>query len=59
MTDLGFPGGANSKGGRQTIFQSIFPENCMKMKKLGPGGGGARPKFGHVDQPLINVRNNL
>ena len=27
-------GGADPKGG--TIMQPIFPENCMKMKKIGP-----------------------
>ena len=44
VADPGFPrgGGANPKGGRQPIIWPIFPENCMKMKKFG-AGGGARP----------------
>ena len=29
-----------------------FPKNCMKLKELGPGGGGgARSKFDYVDSP--------
>ena len=33
-------GGANIKGGRcQPISRSHFPENCMKMTKIGSGGG--------------------
>ena len=36
-------GCANPKGGRQPTICLIFPENCMKMKKFWPRGGGARP----------------
>ena len=41
MTDPGFPRGAANPGGeRQPIIWSIFPENCMKMKKFWAGEGG-------------------
>ena len=42
VADLGFPRGgcADHKGGRQPTICLIFPENCMKMKKFGPRGGG-------------------
>ena len=32
------------KGMRQSIIRPIFPKNCMKLKKIGPEGGGC-PKF--------------
>ena len=43
VADPGLPrgGGANPKGGRQPIIWSIFPENCMKMKKFWARGGRA------------------
>ena len=50
--DPGFPrGGANPKEGCQPIIWPKFAENCMKMKKIGPRGGG-HPKFYYVDPPL-------
>ena len=54
VADPGFPrgGGANPKGGRQPIIWSIFPENCMKMKKFWARGGGARPSRPPLDPPL-------
>ena len=43
MADPGFPrgGGANSPGGHQHTILPKFPKNCMKLKELGPPGGGA------------------
>ena len=50
--DPGFPRGvANPKEGCQPIIWPTFAENCMKMKKIGPRGGG-QPKFYYVDPPL-------
>ena len=44
VADPGFPrwgGGANFQGvDTNLLFNQIFPENCMKMKEFGPGGGG-------------------
>ena len=35
-------GGANFQGGSENLsFNHIFPENCMKMKEFGPGGGAS------------------
>ena len=34
--DPGFPGGANSSGGRQHTILPNFPENCMKSKEFWP-----------------------
>ena len=42
-------------GGRQSIIWEIFPENCRKMKKIGPRGKGCSLKFYFVDPPLISV----
>ena len=36
--DPGFPKGRQHQWGLQTIILSKFPENCMKMKKIGPEG---------------------
>ena len=37
----GFPRrGANPKGGAKLIIRPNFPENCMKIKKIGLNGGG-------------------
>ena len=56
VADPAFPRGgcANPKGGggRQPIIWPIFPENCMKMKKIWPRGGGARPLRPPLDPPL-------
>ena len=30
-------GGAIPKGGANLAFSQIFPKNCLKMKKIGPG----------------------
>ena len=40
---------------RQPIIWPNFPENCLKMKKIGPRRGGARPKFHYIDPPLPTV----
>ena len=53
--DPGFPGGdANPKGAPIYYLANwpIFPEHCMKIKKIGPGEGDARPKFYYEDTPL-------
>ena len=37
-------GGANlQNGGVNILFFQIFPENYMKMKEFGPGGGAHIP----------------
>ena len=51
MADPGFPrregGGAKFQGlGTNVLFNQMFPENYMKMKEFGPGGGV------HVVPPL-------
>ena len=38
VADPGFPRG----GGGNLLFGQNFPENCIKMKELGPGVGGWR-----------------
>ena len=62
--------GAPTPGGRQPMILSIFAENCMKMKKFWPGGGGGRtspappldppmvmpPKSGDLRPPLSRDR---
>ena len=36
-------GGANSRDGcTNLLFSKIFVQNCIKMKKFEPGGGGGR-----------------
>ena len=41
--DPGFPEGMQTpRGRRQPIIQPNFPENCMKIKKIGPIGGGSK-----------------
>ena len=45
VADPGFSRGegANPKSGcKNLLFGQIFPENCMKMKEIGPRGGGGR-----------------
>ena len=39
--DLGFSRGwrQSHRGGHQSIIRPNFPENCIKMKKIGPRGG--------------------
>ena len=34
--------------GHQPTIRTNFPENCMKMKKIGTKRGGGRPKFYYV-----------
>ena len=46
----GFP----REEGRQAIIRPNFPDNCMKMKKIGPRGESGRPKFYYVDPPLAH-----
>ena len=57
VADLGFPrgGGANPQGGgANLLFGQKFPENCMKMNKFGPrGGGGMHPWHPPLDPPMI------
>ena len=43
-------GGENPKGSGHRLFWAKFPENCMKIKKIGPRVEGARPKFYYVDK---------
>ena len=39
------------------VYHLNFPENCMKMKKIGlMEGRGAHPKFYYVDPPLDNEK---
>ena len=40
------------RGGRQHTIWPIFPKNCMKMKKIWPRGGGARPCAPPLDPPM-------
>ena len=56
MADPGFPRGrANpqGRGGCQSTRRPKFPENCMKMKKIGPGD--VCPQFVNVDPPLVTI----
>ena len=53
FSETEFSGGSRiSQTGRGTQLErrTKFPENCMKMKKIGPRGGC--PKFYYVDTPL-------
>ena len=46
VADPGFPRGGcgNCKGGdANLLFLPIFPQNCMKLKKFGPGGSVPDP----------------
>ena len=55
MADPGFPigRGANLRGrGTNLLFGQTFSENCVKMKKFGPNGGGARPLRPLLDPPM-------
>ena len=38
IQDFAEEGALTPEGGRQPIIWSIFPENCMKMKKFWAGG---------------------
>ena len=54
MADPGFLKGANSKSGcEKLLFGQCFPENCMKMKEIGPRGG-ARPWCPPLDPPMLS-----
>ena len=48
-----FPDGGGGRQlprwGAELLFNHFFPKNCMKMKELGPRGGGARDA---TDPPL-------
>ena len=47
--------GANLRGwswGANIWFGQNFPKTAWNLKNLDPHGGGARPKFYHVDPPL-------
>ena len=40
VADPGFPGGGGANPiswGENLLFGQIFPENCIKMKQIGPG----------------------
>ena len=55
VADPGFPRGgcANPEGeGRQPTICLIFPENCMKMKKVWLRGGGGTSLAPPLDPPL-------
>ena len=42
---------------KNLIFDKIFPENCMKMKEIGPKGGeGARIPSSPLDPPMFHPR---
>ena len=43
-------------GGDKPIIRPNFPENCVKMKKMGMEKGSANPKFYYVDPPLATVK---
>ena len=49
VADPGFP-----SGGGATYYSTKLCENCMKMKKIGPGGEATRPQFYYVDSPLYS-----
>ena len=55
MADQEFSDGdANPKGGGASlIFGQIYPENCMKMKEIEPGGGASMAP--PLDPPMINL----
>ena len=48
-----FPGGANNKRG---VTNLLFGQIFMKMKKIGPRGGGASPKYYYADPPLATAK---
>ena len=52
IQDFPEEGALTPEGGRQPIIWSIFPENCMKMKKFWARGGGTRPSRPPLDPPL-------
>ena len=57
-TSNGVYSAADSQRGCQLIIRPNFAENCMKMKKIGPGkGGGYASKFYYVDPPLLSRLN--
>ena len=49
--------GANSQSGcANLLFCKFFAENCMKMKEIGPqGGGGARVHAPSLDPSVLSV----
>ena len=58
VVDPEFPrqGGANPKGGgKNLLFGHFFPENCMKMKEIRPGGGARIPGA----PPLRSTTGNI
>ena len=57
VADPGFPkgGGSTRRGDTKPIFCQNFPEKCMKMKRIVPGG--AIPKFYRVEFSLVDFRN--
>ena len=62
MVDPGFPRhrvgggrGANLQaGGGNLLFGQFFPEICMKMKEIGPGGGHDSPAPPPLDLPMLS-----
>ena len=48
-------GCTNLNGGVAKYYSANFAENCMEMKKVGPEGEGACPKFYYVDLPLYLI----
>ena len=52
IQDFPEEGAPTLRGGRQDTILLKFPENCMKLKKIRPPGGGARPLRPPLDPPL-------
>ena len=46
-------------GGANRLFDQFFPKNCMKMKEIGLGGGGARPCRIPLDPPMMVVNQSI
>ena len=52
VADLGFP---SRWEGSNLLFGQIFPENCMKMKKLNPEGKYKMRKYFNISYPKQNL----
>ena len=50
--------GWGRQGRVSLFFGQIFPENCMKMKEIGPRGGYVCVPDAHLDPPMIGSRSN-
>ena len=58
IQDFPEEGAPTLRGGRQDTILLKFPENCMKLKKIRPPGGGARPLRPPLDPPLSSNNTN-